>query len=136
MSPSVLRKIQDCNVKEEKSPAIKRKLEKSESSKHNLPTRRTVVEKPVEKPVENESMLNDLHNDLKVYYYYNNKKKSLDIPMVIEKTHQWRRKRILNNQKLFLELFNEYNYFADIKNVSRFKKQRSILFSYLFIMHL
>ena len=132
MSPSVLRKIQDCNIKEEKSPAIKRKLEKSESSKHNLPTRRKVVEKPV----ENESMLNDLHNDLIVCYYYNNKKKSLDIPMVIEKTHQWRRKRILNNQKLFLELFNEYNYFADIKNVSRFKKQRSILFTYLFIMHL
>ncbi len=136
MSPSVLRKIQDCNIKEEKSPAIKRKLEKSESFKHNLPTRRKVVEKPVEKPVENESMLNDLHNDLKVYYYYNNKKKSLDIPMVIEKTHQWQRKRILNNHKLFLELFNEYNYFADIKNVSRFKKQRSILFTYLFIMHL
>ncbi len=39
--------------------------------------------------------------------------------MLIEKSHLFRREQIENSTKSFLELFEEYNYLKDVKNVSK-----------------
>ena len=68
--------------------------------------------------MESSKYMEQLHQELK--QFFNKKTKKADIPLYIEKTFDWRREQIQSNVKPFLELFSEYKYLIDLKNVSKF----------------